>query len=813
MLKKSFFNPFSIVLLALALVSLASDVLLAPSESRALFTPVVLLVMWVAGGLVRFAYEIGAKRNFQRHMARSAKRHVLKSIGGLWVFVEPSSLNPGDTIRLGSGDVCPVDAVLSDGSFAIVSEAPVTGESGFSTMRPGDAIAAGTTIVDGKAAARVTSRYQEAPVRHKYTQRGYSEGARDICLVLIRAMFVIAPVALLVHGLAMGEWGDALLFAVSAAVGLVPEMLPVVTSICLSGGARRLKSERVIVKDVDSMESLGSVDVICMDKTGTLTSDKASLEYFTDIIGNEDIRTLELAYLECSSHDRANSQLDEAVLEACASDGVRLAAHGLGDAFNAIETDPFEHGSKFSGAKLEASSEAMSSIGIKSSIEDSVLTVVKGEVEGICQRCAWADFKGQKVPMDADGLAHALSLADDMRSDGIKVLAVAYGADVEEWENLTLCGFLAFFDAPKKSALAAVESLASLGVKAKILTGDSAAVASSVCGRLGIPTAEILTGSDVAKMSEDELLVAADRTSVFAELSPLQKAQIVSALRQSGRTVGYLGDGLNDLPAIQASDVGVVVDSAVSEAKAVADVVLEQKDLAMVARGVEEGRRAFANATKYIRIASSSNFGNVCSVAIASLLLPFLPAVAGQLLVLNLVYDATCIALTVDRVGAEETSKPRTWSGRGLTRFMLTFGPVSTAFDLLTFALLLLLVCPQACGGAFFDLDAAGQAMFVAMFQAGWLLECAWTQSLVILALRAGRASARANRPCAPLAVAVGLVLAMSALLLATPLAGVVGMVPVPAWFLLVVGAECAVYLLVVALAKRWFLGRHGRLF
>lgn len=813
MLKKSFFNPFSIVLLALALVSFVSDVLLAANESPAMFTPVVLLVMWLAGGLVRFAYEDGAQRSFQRHMARSARRRVLKETDGLWSFAEPSSLNLGDVIRLASGEVCPVDAVLVGGSVATVSEASVTGESGYSAVRPGDVIAAGTTVVDGKVTARITSRYQEAPVRRKSTQGSYSKGAKEVCLVLVRAMLVVAPVALLVRGLAMGEWMDAFLFAVSAAVGLVPEMLPVVTSVCLSGGAHRLKSERVIVKDVDSMECLGSIDVLCMDKTGTLTSDKASLEYFTDIIGNESIRTLELAYLECSARGQAGSQLDEAVLHACTGDGLRLAVHDLGKAFRAVDSNPFEHGSKCSGIKLETTAGVLSCIGVKGNVGNPVLTIVKGEVEGVCQRCSWADFKGQKVPMDADGLALALSLADDMRSDGIKVLAVAYGTDVEGWSGLTLCGFLAFFDAPKKSARAAVGSLANLGVEAKVLTGDSAAVAASVCSRLGIPADKVLKGCDIARMSEDELLIEADRTSVFAELTPLQKAQIVSALRLSGRTVGYLGDGLNDLPAIQSSDVGIVVDSAAAEAKAVADVVLEQKDLAMVARGVEEGRRAFANATKYIRIASSSNFGNVCSVAIASVFLPFLPAVAGQLLALNLVYDATCLALTVDRVGAEETCRPRTWSGRGLTRFMATFGPVSTAFDLLTFALLLLFVCPQACGGAFFDLDATGQAMFAAMFQAGWLLECAWTQSLVILALRAARATTPANRPCPTLVVAVGLVLAISALLLATPLAGVVGMVPVPAWFLIVVGMESASYLLVVALIKNWCIRRHGRLF
>lgn len=813
MFAKSFFNLFSIVLLALAVVSFVSDVLFEPNESLGIFVPVVLIVIWLAGGVVRFGYEDGAKRRFQRHMARSANRLVLKKTDGTWEYVEPLSLQVDDVVRLGSGDICPVDAVLAGDVAALVSAASVTGESGLSVCHPGEVIAAGATVVDGKTTARVVSCYNEVPTSRRSPVGSYSKGAKDICLVLIKVMLVIALVALFGRGVVTGEWGGAFLFAASAIVGLVPEMLPVVTSVCLSGGARRLEREHVIVKDVDSMERLGGIDVLCMDKTGTLTSDEASLEYFTDIFGNESARTLELAYLECSSHGHICNHLDNAVMSLCTSGRVQVVARDLDDAFRRVGTDPFEHGSKNSGAKVEATQGALSRIGVNGSSQRPVLTIVKGEVESICRRCSWADFRGQLVPMNPSSTFQALSLADDMRSDGIKVLAVAYGVDVDGWKGLTLCGFLAFFDAPKKSARAAVKSLSALGVRPKVLTGDSAAVATSVCGRLGISADQVLTGDDIAKMGEDELLIAVDRTSVFAELSPLQKFMVVSALRSSGRTVGYLGDGLNDLPAIQSSDVGIVVNSAATEVKEAADVILEHKDLAVVARGVKEGRRAFANAAKYIRIASSSNFGNVCSVVISGLLLPFLPAIAGQLLVLNLVNDITCLALTVDRVSAEEANKPRTWSGRSLSRFMAVFGPVSTAFDLLTFSLLFFFVCPQVCGGAFFALDAAGRTLFAAAFQAGWLLECAWTQSLAVLMLRASKAFDKGNRPCTVLVVVIGFVLAASSLLLSTPIAEIVGMVSVPPWFLLVVGVESFVYLLMVFLLKRWFLKRYGRLF
>ena len=406
----------------------------------------------------------------------------------------------------------------------------------------------------------------------------------------------------------------------------------------------------------------------------------------------------------------------------------------------------------------------------------------------------------------------AYEVAEDMRADGIKVLAVAYSTTSADWDDLVLCGFLGFFDRPKASARAAVQALSNLSVEVRVLTGDSASVARSTCSRLGIPADSVITGSMLQAMEESEALIRVGKARVFAELTPAQKAQIVSLIRLSGHIVGYIGDGVNDVPALTSADVGIVVDSAAAESKKVADLVLLERDLGVVAEGVSEGRTSFANASKYIRIASSSNFGNICSVAASSIFLPFVPATATQLLLLNLCYDATCLALSWDNVDDAEIARPRAWSGKGLGSFMLHFGFASSAFDIITFAILFLGVCPAVCGAPFAALDAAGRAAFIATFQAGWLLECAWTESLVLLVLRT-RSVRDGDRPCTPLVVMVAVMLVVTALLALSPVAQLFGLATLPVWYLGIVALLSVLYLVVASTIKRVYLSRSSSLF
>lgn len=814
MIRKSFFNPFSTLLLALAGLAFLVDVLPQEEAQTGVFAPAVLFLMWLVGGLVRLFYENEAKRSFDRHMFKANHAAVWKRVDACWIQVDADRLVPGDVVRLYAGMLCPVDVTLAKGDQILVSESSLTGESGQTAKREGETVRAGTTIVDGKASATVLTRIaEEQPVSRRRTRAGtqFGAGAKSICAALVRCMLIVLPVVIMIRGFVLGDWAQALLFALGTAVGLVPEMLPVVTSVCLSGSAHRLKNKQVIVKNVDAMESLGSMDVVCVDKTGTLTEDAAVLEYYTDILGNESEQTLNLAYLESMNQGAAANQLNRAIADACAAPELHLAAKGLGRAFTLHASDPFDHITKASGVKLDAMPGALGRLGLHVR-PGAHLTIVKGEVESVCARCAWANFKGGLVPMDADGRRSAYEVAEDMRADGIKVLAVAYSTTSTGWDDLVLCGFLGFFDRPKASARAAVQALSDLSVEVRVLTGDSASVARSTCSRLGIPTDNVITGAMLDAMEESEALVQVGRTRVFAELTPAQKAQIVSLIRLSGHTVGYIGDGVNDVPALTSADVGIVVDSAAAESKKVADLVLFERDLGVVAEGVSEGRGSFANASKYIRIASSSNFGNICSVAASSIFLPFVPATAAQLLLLNLCYDATCLALSWDNVDDAEIARPRAWSGKGLGSFMLHFGFASSALDIITFAILFLGVCPAVCGAPFAALDAAGRAAFIATFQTGWLLECAWTESLVLLFLRT-RSVRDGGRPCTPLVMMVVVMLAASALLATGPAAQLLGLATLPIWYLGIVALLSVLYLVVVSMIKRAYLSRSSSLF
>ena len=814
MIRKSFFNPFSSLLLALAGLAFLVDVLPQVEGQTGVFAPAVLFLMWLAGGLVRLFYENEAKRSFDRHMFKANHAAVWKRVDACWIQVDADRLVPGDVVRLYAGMLCPVDVTLAKGDQILVSESSLTGESGQTVKREGETVRAGTTIVDGKASAAVLTRIaDEQPVLRRRARMGtqFGTGAKSICAALVRCMLIVLPVVIMIRGFVLGDWAQALLFTLGTAVGLVPEMLPVVTSVCLSGSAHRLKNKQVIVKNVDAMESLGSMDVVCVDKTGTLTEDAAVLEYYTDILGNESEQTLNLAYLESMNQGAAVNQLNRAIADACAAPGLCLVAKDLGSALTLHASDPFDHVTKASGVKLDAASGTLNRLGLHAR-PGAHLTIVKGEAESVCARCAWANFKGELVPMDADGRRSAYEVAEDMRTDGIKVLAVAYSTTSADWDDLVLCGFLGFFDRPKASARAAVQALSDLSVEVRVLTGDSASVARSTCSRLGIPADSVITGGMLEAMEESEALIRVGKARVFAELTPAQKAQIVSLIRLSGHTVGYIGDGVNDVPALTSADVGIVVDSAAAESKKVADLVLLERDLGVVAEGVSEGRASFANASKYIRIASSSNFGNICSVAASSIFLPFLPATAAQLLLLNLCYDATCLALSWDNVDDVEIARPKAWSGKGLGSFMLHFGFASSAFDIITFAILLLGVCPAVCGAPFAALDAAGQATFIATFQAGWLLECAWTESLVLLILRT-RNVRNGGRPCRPLVMMVVVMLAASGFLAFSPAAQLLGLAALPVWYLGIVALLSVLYLVVVSTIKRVCLSRSASLF
>lgn len=821
-LRRAFVTPFSMILLALAGISFVTDVLLASNFSRNLTTVFIVLGMLLVSGAVRFGQELRARR-VADHLTGMIATRVRVLRDGRWQELPSTELVVGDRVRLAAGDRVPADLRLIEARDLFVSQSVITGESGVQekqagTLRKSEVnnvtdcanIALMGSTVTGGFGEGIVLAVGENTVYGGFSgvgagrKDGFDRGANSIARVLIRFMAVLIPVVFVAGGLTKGNWLSAFLFALSVAVGLTPELLPMVVNACLARGCAVMGKKQTVVKNINAMQGFGSMDLLCVDKTGTLTGDVVALEYYMDVLGNESARVLELAYLNSLYHTGVQNHLDEAILRCRQMPGQKERFEGLARRHPQLDELPFDYEQRLAGVLVEG--------------EENLL-IVKGSLDEVCRRCSHVEYKGQRLPMGPDAAASVHAVADEMLEDGMKVLAVACKpmkgrtARPEDMQELTLLGYLAFFDAPKKTAAAAVARLRELHVGVRVLTGDQKSVAVSVCRRLGIDTDRVLTGPELEALSENDAPTRIERTAVFAELSPRQKARVVAVLRANGHTVGFLGDGMNDLPAILESDVGISVDTAAQAVKEGADVILLKKDLNVLGEGIWEGRRAFCNLSKYIRITASSNFGNIVSIVIASVLLPFFPMTAVQLLLLNLLYDLLCLALPWDHVDPEACARPLEWSGRTLGRFMRFFGPLSSIFDLLTFAWLFFVLCPAVCGGGFFQLAEEAQRLrFIALFQTGWFLESMWTQVLILHLLRTAKAPLLQSRPSRPVMLVTGLGIVLFTGLTFTPLGRLIGLTALPPVYFAFLAAMVALYLLLVSLAKGRYVKKYREL-
>ncbi|MDM8199916.1 magnesium-translocating P-type ATPase [Fournierella massiliensis] len=821
-LRRAFVTPFSMILLVLAAISFVTDVLLASNFSRNLTTVFIVLGMLLISGAVRFVQELRAKR-VADHLTGMIATRVRVLRAGRWTELCSTELVVGDRVRLAAGDRVPADIRLTEAKDLFVSQSVITGESGVLekravTLRPGTAKTAadyeniaflGSTVMGGfgegivlaVGADTVYGGFSAAGAERK---NGFDRGANSIAWVLIRFMAVLVPVVFAACGLTKGNWLSAFLFALSVAVGLTPELLPMVVNACLAKGCAAMGKKQTVVKTINAMQGFGSMDLLCVDKTGTLTGDVVALEYYMDVLGNESGRVLELAYLNSLYHTGVQNHLDDAILRCRDMPGQQERFESLARRCPKLDELPFDYERRLAGVL----------VGGKEN-----LLIVKGSLDEVCRLCSHVEYKGQRLPMGPDAAASVHAVADEMLEDGMKVLAVACKpmegrtARPEDVQELTLLGYLAFFDAPKKTAAAAVARLRELHVGVRVLTGDQKSVAVSICRRLGIDAEQVLTGPELESLNENDATMRIERTAVFAELSPKQKARVVAVLRANGHTVGFLGDGMNDLPAILESDVGISVDTAAQAVKEGADVILLKKDLNVLGEGILEGRRAFCNLSKYIRITASSNFGNIVSIVIASVLLPFFPMTAVQLLLLNLLYDLLCLALPWDQVDPEACARPLEWSGRTLGRFMRFFGPLSSIFDLLTFAWLFFVLCPAVCGGGFFQLAQEAQRLrFIALFQTGWFLESMWTQVLILHLLRTAKAPFLQSRPSRPVMLVTGLGIVLFTGLTFTPLGRLIGLTALPPVYFAFLAVMVALYLLLVSLAKGLYRKKYREL-
>ncbi len=787
----AFLNPFTLILAALVLVSVLTDVVFASPAERSYLTVGVIAVMIVVSGGMHFLQETKSANAARRLSSMIAPTACIVREGE--AAERPvADMVVGDLVRLSAGDMLPADVRILAAKDLFVAQSALTGESapvekraqaadiGQALTESGCLAFAGTNVLSGTATGIVVAVGRETQLGQmakaldeKPVKSAFDRGVNEVSRLLLFMMLVMAPVVLILNGLTKGDWLNAALFAVSVAVGLTPEMLPMIVTACLAKGAVAMSKKKVIVKNLSAIQNLGAMDILCTDKTGTITQDKVVLELHLDIDGNEDVRVLRYAWLNSSYQTGLKNLMDAAIIsrtqELC--EAGKLDAQLL-QSYRKTDELPFD----FERRRMSV---------VVADAQGREMLLTKGAVEEMLAVCTHAEKEGSVVELTGEVRRGVLALADSLNAKGMRVLALARRLDPPaaltsaEEQGMTLIGLLAFLDPPKPTAAAAIRRLTKAGVAVKVLTGDNEKVAAYICGKVGLRTGRVLLGSEIDTMTDGELSTAAEETSVFAKLSPAQKARIVALLRANGHAVGYMGDGINDAPAMRAADVGISVDSAADVAKEAAGVILLEKDLTVVADGAEEGRRTYVNLMKYIRITASSNFGNVFSVLVASAFLPFLPMLALQLMILNFAYDLSCGAIPWDRADPALLARPAAWDAKGVMRSMFLFGPVSSLFDILTYAILYFAICPAACGAPYSALGEEGKAAFAMLFRTGWFVESALTQLLALHLLRTDTLSRENRASLSVFVLTAGCAIFLTALPF-TPIGAAVDLAPLP---------------------------------
>ncbi len=836
----AFADPFTYILVFIAAVSVLTDWVFASGGDRDLSTPLIIGAMVLVSGMLRFVQDEKST------VAAEALAEMVESCAEVERDGDGGNETPideivvGDVVHLSSGDVVPADLRIFAARDLFVSQASLTGESEPVEKRAELGTAAqaeassltdlediafmGSTVISGNArgvvvATGARTMFGEATgtLTGRKRETSFDAGIKSTSRLLMRLMVVMLPIVFVISGVTKGDWVSALLFSLSVAVGLTPEMLPMLVTTCLGKGAVDLSRDHVIVKRLDAIQDLGAVDVLCTDKTGTLTEDRIVLERHLDVNGREDARVLRYAFLNSYFSTGVKNLVDAAIVEralaegtdevGAVTNGTAVTAEELACRYHSIDELPFD----FERRRLSV---------VVGDTDGRTRMVTKGALEEVLAVCTEVEVDGRVLPLTDELVAHVVEQGAALADEGMRVLGVARKDEpagtgsltVEDERDMVLIGYLAFLDPPKESSAAAVRALAAHGVATKVLTGDSPRVATHVCRAIGIPAERVLDGNEVEAMDDGQLAAAVQEVSIFAKFSPAQKARVVSALRGLGHAVAYMGDGVNDAAAMRESDCGISVDSAVDVAREAADIILLEKDLMVLEHGIECGRRTYANMIKYVKMTVSSNFGNIFSVLVAALFLPFLPMTAVQLLLLNLIYDLTCTAVPWDNVDDEAIARPRRWDTASVRRFMVAFGPLSSVFDILTFAGLFWVVCPAVAGGAWGALDAAGQALFVGTFQAGWFVESMLTQTLVVHLIRTEKTPFIGSRAAWPLCALGASGIAVACALPFTPMGAALDFCALPGAFWALLAVMVAGYAAVVCLAKRRYLRRNDSL-
>ncbi len=816
----AFITPFNGVLFTVSVVSLFSDVVFAAPEDRSFRTIIVLLSMVLLSTLLRFWQEFRSNK-----AAEELKAMVTSTAAVLRAGMERpqelpiATLVPGDIVYLSAGDMIPADVRLLATKDLFVSQAMLTGESiplekhAVPPTRAAKPEAArgildeatlcfmGTNVVSGTAvgviAATGDATYFGAMARDIIGARpltSFDRGISKVSWMLVRFLMVMAPLVFFINGLSKGDWLESLLFAASVAVGLTPEMLPMIVTTNLAKGAVVMARRKTIVKRLNAIQNFGAMDILCTDKTGTLTQNKIILERHLDIHGREDQRVLEYAWLNSFHQTGLRNLLDVAVLEFAQQ-------HELVEAlkdYRKIDEIPFD----FVRRRMSV---------IVRNGDNRNLLVCKGAIEELLPLCSsahdqTADTADSVVPFTADMRKEVRRITRKLNAEGLRALAVGYKwlppedrtYTVEDENDLVLSGYVAFLDPPKETAREAIAALREHGVAVKIVTGDNEVVTRKICKEVGLPIENALLGKDIEKLADADLEQAAERTTIFAKMSPVQKSRVIRALQRNGHTVGYLGDGINDASSLKDADVGISVDTAVDIAKESADIILLEKSLLVLEEAVLEGRRTFANIIKYIKMTASSNFGNVFSVLIASIFLPFLPMLPIQLLVQNLLYDISQVSIPWDDVDRDYLRQPRKWDASGIARFMVFIGPISSIFDVVTFLVM-------------WNVFGANAIARQSLFQSGWFVVGLLTQTLIVHMIRTQHIPFIQSRAATPVILLTACIMAFGIYLPFSAIGEHLGMVPLPpAYFVWLIGILLS-YCVLTQLVKMVYIRRFDQ--
>lgn len=822
---ESIINPFTIILLVIAFISLVTNVWLAKPGQEDPTTSIIIVVLVLISGGIRFVQELRSDKattNLSKMIVNTAT--VIRD--GLEQELPIDDLVVGDLVKLSAGDMIPADVILFESRDFFVQQSGLTGESdaveklalnkatnqNVDSLLEAESLAfMGTNVISGSATAMVLAVGDDTMMGAiEQTLNTYDEPTsferemNSISWLLIRLMLVMVPIVFLANGLTDGDWLEAGVFALSVGVGLTPEMLPMIITASLAKGSIIMAKEKVVIKKLNAIQDLGAIDILCTDKTGTLTQDEIVLEYPLDIHGDLDMAVLRRAYLNSHFQTGLKNLMDRAIISRTEKEAKEhVILQNLDTSFQKIDELPFDFERRRMSVIVKDDSNVVS-------------MVTKGALEEMLNISTYVEYRGEMIPLTEDIRQEVLAEVGQLNRQGLRVLGVAYKSGLREdyayavtdESDMILTGYLAFLDPPKPSAAPAIQALLEHGVKTKILTGDNEKVTQAICEKVGLDVEHILLGADIDQMTDQELAEVVERVTVFAKLSPDQKARIILQLKRNGHGVGYMGDGINDAPSMKVADVGISVDTAVDIAKETADVILLDKDLMVLETGIVEGRKVYANMTKYIKMTVSSNFGNIFSLLVASIFLPFLPMAPVHLIVLNLVYDLSCVALPFDNVDQDFLKQPHTWEAKSITRFMVWMGPISSIFDILTFIFLYFIIVPLVTGYHYVH-GSESALQFIILFQTGWFIESMWSQTMVIHMLRTAKVPFVQSRP-AWLVILTTLVAAIFVTSLPYgPLVNILRLAPLGLPYFLFLTCIIFLYMFSVTVIKKFYIRKY----